>query len=94
MLWSLDLKEFDLNLQVQPGDVCSQVGLCSAKRVQSKRLGGSLLDEPFIYQSLVLISAFIVCIVQLGNNLKVLDGCLSLKDYKVRSISSMHKQIR
>jgi hypothetical protein len=36
---SLDLNEFDANLQVKPGDVCSQVGLCSMRRDQSKRSG-------------------------------------------------------
>lgn len=36
---SSDLNEFDLDLQVRPDDVCSQVGLCYAKRGQSERLG-------------------------------------------------------
>lgn len=49
---SFDLIGFNLNLQVQPGDVCSQVGLCSAHRGQSKRSG------VFPYCLLLLLAPF------------------------------------
>lgn len=54
---SSDLSVFNLDLQVRPGDVCSQVGLCSAHRGQSERSGVFFLFKfvmsNFIYQCFV-----------------------------------------
>ena len=47
---------FNLDLQVRPGDVCSQVGLCVAKRGQSERSEFFLFKfvmSNFIYQCFV-----------------------------------------
>ena len=69
---SLDLNEFDLDLQVRPDDVCSQVGLCTfAKRDQSKRLGSSpffsflFSAQAFLYIN-VLYVFFIIFDLLLG----------------------------
>jgi len=63
-LWTY-LNEFDFDLQVKPGDVCSQVGLCSIRRDQSNRSG-------ILPYCLRLLFAFLhICFIahQLDNNL-------------------------